>query len=275
MIIKIISSGETGAERAALDVAIKLGIRHGGYICKGCPTEEGALPDKYRLTEIESTNRLVAAEKSLTLSDGTLVIYRGKLAAHPHHVFLLAQKRQIPVFQVNLLTQSAFTTSRQIAEWIKSNNISILNVSGPSENQDGAIYDQVMGIMEAVFFLDLMDADMPKTVHGPRHSETSPSSPFDPPASLGSAIEHLINNLPLKDRAMIANMAEVELPTLHFTLGNYIHTKFRLNQGNTDLIQSCRGHMNMITLEVEDIPAVIIRSLWQQLQKTHKLRCIK
>ena len=47
MIEKIISGGQTGADRAALDVAIELGIPHGGWIPKGRKTEDGRLPDQY------------------------------------------------------------------------------------------------------------------------------------------------------------------------------------------------------------------------------------
>jgi hypothetical protein len=48
MIRKIISGGQTGADQAALDAAIKLGIPHGGWIPKGRLTEKGTLPDKYK-----------------------------------------------------------------------------------------------------------------------------------------------------------------------------------------------------------------------------------
>ena len=56
MIKKIISGGQTGADRAALDVAIKLGIPHGGSIPKGRATEDGQLPDEYQLHEMSTTS---------------------------------------------------------------------------------------------------------------------------------------------------------------------------------------------------------------------------
>ena len=52
MITKIISGGQTGADRAALDVAIKLDIPHDGWIPRGRLTEDGTLPDKYQLKEM-------------------------------------------------------------------------------------------------------------------------------------------------------------------------------------------------------------------------------
>ena len=48
---KIISGGQTGAERAALDVAMEMRIPYGGWIPKGRKTEDGRLPEEYRLRE--------------------------------------------------------------------------------------------------------------------------------------------------------------------------------------------------------------------------------
>jgi len=59
MIKKIISGGQTGADQAALDVAIKLGIAHGGWIPKGRITEEGPLPEKYQM-QVMSTESYAA-----------------------------------------------------------------------------------------------------------------------------------------------------------------------------------------------------------------------
>jgi hypothetical protein len=54
MIKKIISGGQTGADRAALDVAIEYGIPHGGWVPRGRKTEDGRLSERYHLKEIQS-----------------------------------------------------------------------------------------------------------------------------------------------------------------------------------------------------------------------------
>ena len=78
MIEKIISGGQTGADRAALDVAIKLGITHGGWIPKGRITEEGPLPEKYQMQEMSTESYAARTEQNVIDSDGTLIICRGK-----------------------------------------------------------------------------------------------------------------------------------------------------------------------------------------------------
>jgi hypothetical protein len=52
MLKKIISGGQTGADRAGLDFAIKNNISHGGWIPKGRKTEDGPLPERYQLQEM-------------------------------------------------------------------------------------------------------------------------------------------------------------------------------------------------------------------------------
>ena len=79
MIKKIISGGQTGADRAALDTAIKIGIPQGGWIPKGRITEEGPLPDKYQLQEMSSDSYPERTEQNVIDSDGTLIISRGPL----------------------------------------------------------------------------------------------------------------------------------------------------------------------------------------------------
>jgi hypothetical protein len=56
MVKKIISGGQTGADRAALDVALKFNIPHGGWIPKGRKTEDGTLPDKYQLQDMPTSS---------------------------------------------------------------------------------------------------------------------------------------------------------------------------------------------------------------------------
>jgi hypothetical protein len=78
MLTKIISGGQTGADRAALDVAIKLDIPHGGWIPKGRITEDGPLPAKYQLQEMLTTSFPKRTEKNVIESDGTLIVSHGK-----------------------------------------------------------------------------------------------------------------------------------------------------------------------------------------------------
>ena len=77
MIKKIISGGQTGGERAALDVAIQLGIPHGGWISKSRKTENGELPVKYRLKEMPTDSYPAQVANNVLHSHGTLLVSHG------------------------------------------------------------------------------------------------------------------------------------------------------------------------------------------------------
>jgi len=74
MLQKITSGGQTGADRAALDLAIELNILHRGCIPKGCKTEDGVLPNKYQLQEMPSAGYPKRTEQNVFDSDGTLIL---------------------------------------------------------------------------------------------------------------------------------------------------------------------------------------------------------
>ena len=80
MLTKIISGGQTGADRAALDVAIEFDIPHGGWIPKGRRTEDGPLPDRYLLKETKNIGYPQRTEFNIVESDATLILSHGKLA---------------------------------------------------------------------------------------------------------------------------------------------------------------------------------------------------
>ena len=79
MIIKLTSGGQTGADRAALDVAIKFNIPHGGWIPKGRKTEDGPLSDKYQLQEMSTGSYPKRTEQNVIDSDGTVILSHGSL----------------------------------------------------------------------------------------------------------------------------------------------------------------------------------------------------
>jgi len=81
MIRKILSSGRTGVEIAALDVAIKLGIAHGGWTGRGMRNDDGAIDQQYGLKEVMAMGFKTAMEKNVLDSDGTLLVSRGAPAA--------------------------------------------------------------------------------------------------------------------------------------------------------------------------------------------------
>ena len=150
MIEKIISGGQTGADRAALDIAIKLNIPHGGWIPKGRKTEDGILPDKYQLKEMPTANYPARTEKNLLDSDGTLIISYGNLTGGSALTRKLAKKHKSPWIHVDMDKLSVSDAVKTVRSWIDRNKIQVLNVAGARASKDPEIYKTAVEILETV-----------------------------------------------------------------------------------------------------------------------------
>jgi hypothetical protein len=71
---KIVSGGQTGADRAGLDFAIEVGLAHGGYVAKGRKAEDGRIDEKYRLTELATNSYPERTKRNVRESDGTIIL---------------------------------------------------------------------------------------------------------------------------------------------------------------------------------------------------------
>jgi len=261
---KIISGGQTGADRAALDVAIKLNVEYGGWIPKGRLTEDGALPDKYHLTEMPTASYPKRTEKNVTDSDGTVIFTYGRLTGGSALTRKMAVKHNRHWLHVDLTKQTRFQAAQSINNWVRQNNIEVLNVAGARASKSPGIYDAVFGILEAACYLSQM--------------ETTPMQMIPQagaPRSLKEAVDQLISSLDLKQKHLIANMEEDDLVTLHFSFGQYIRNQFGLWGSNEELIASCRSHLGEGGFSADDYSVLILRELRVELKKTCKLRIVK
>lgn len=271
MIRKIISGGQTGADQAALDAAMKLGIPHGGWIPKGRLTEKGPLSDNYKLSEMPSSSYPLRTEQNVIDSGGTLIISHGRLSEGSDYTRKMALKHHRPWLHIDLNKTPAFKAATLIRSWLDENEIDILNVAGPRASKDDQIYSAVFKLIESVHYLEMMNAAQPHVVHFEARNHRIKKRP----QTVQEAIQILIDELPLKEKTTIANMTEDELVNLNVYLGRYILDKFGLRSGNEELVESCLTFANYPLHNEDDAAAVIIKELWLQLRQTHRLRIIK
>ena len=135
----IISGGQTGVDRAALDIAIELGIPHGGYCPKGRRAEDGIIPSKYNLIEHSSAQYAGRTIENVLSSDGTLILHIGIISNGTALTKAFCIQREKPILIINIsddLNLSRLNFNR----WIKENIIKSLNVAGPRESE-GEIYN--------------------------------------------------------------------------------------------------------------------------------------
>jgi hypothetical protein len=151
MIKKIVSGGQTGADRAALDVAIEHNIPHGGWIPKGRLAEDNPLPDHYHLKEMPTNSYPARTERNVIDFDGTLIVSHGKLTGGSDLTRKFAIKHGRSWLHIDLNQTNHTDAAVKIKEWIIQEEIEVLNVAGPRASKDPHIYNKVMEILELVY----------------------------------------------------------------------------------------------------------------------------
>ncbi|MGB5155883.1 putative molybdenum carrier protein [Desulfobacterium sp. N47] len=277
MLTKVISGGQTGVDRAALDIAIKLEILHGGWISKGRKTEDGVLPVKYKLKEMDSTSSSKRTEENVIKSDGTLVISHGKLLGGLALTQKYAAKHEKPWLHIDLNSITSFKAANEINSWLLRHDIKVLNVTGTRAGKNPNIYMLASDILEAALYLNIMDTGMPDSTHSPNETSYKPIW-IQLPKTVEKAEDIIIREMTLKDKSTLAYMRAEDLGSLQLSLGEYIRNHFGLWGENTELLESCRiasGEDDEDNFDADRASLVIITELWKKLQETHKLRVVK
>jgi hypothetical protein len=142
---KIVSGGQTGIDRAGLDVAIAMGISHGGWCPQGKKAEDGTIPPTYRLQETPKTDYRQRTEWNVRDSDGTLILTRGQPAGGTAATIRFAADYNKPCLVLDLTTTP---TPQTVRSWLKQFDIQVLNVAGPRESGCPGIQQQAVDFLQ-------------------------------------------------------------------------------------------------------------------------------
>ncbi len=146
MIERIVSGGQTGVDRAALDAALALGLPCGGWCPRGRRAEDGLLDERYPLRETPSADYTQRTEWNVRDSDGTLVLTRGRASGGTALTLALARRLGRPCLALDLGADPAPETLR---EWVEAQGIAVLNVAGPRESQHPGIQSDARAFLES------------------------------------------------------------------------------------------------------------------------------
>ena len=144
-ISKIISGGQTGVDRAALDAAISLGFKHGGFCPKGRMAEDGIIPVEYKMDEMDTEEYSARTMENVQCSNGTLIIHQSEITGGTALTDEFCKIKKKPLLIINILDE--FKEIRvNFSRWLETNTISILNIAGPRESE-GQIYKSAKVIL--------------------------------------------------------------------------------------------------------------------------------
>jgi len=127
---QIVSGGQTGVDRAALDVALELGIPCGGWCPRGRLAEDGPIAERYPLRETRSARYARRTLWNVRDSDATLILARGALGGGTAYTARVAHDLERPLL---VLPPDVAHVARAL-EWLRDDLVSVLNVAGPRES---------------------------------------------------------------------------------------------------------------------------------------------
>ncbi len=160
-ITHIVSGGQTGADRGGLDVAIELGIPHGGWCPKGRKAEDGPIPDKYRLEEMGTDSYVARTEANVVNSDATIVFANKRATGGSLQTLEFCRKHGKPYLHIALEDVSRERAVEKLLAWLSGDPAynayedyearpsaeCVLNVAGSRESESPGIRQQVRDIM--------------------------------------------------------------------------------------------------------------------------------
>ncbi|MCF6229074.1 MAG: putative molybdenum carrier protein [Planctomycetes bacterium] len=146
----IISGGQAGADRGALDAAIDLGIPHGGVCPKGRKFEDGTIPDKYTLQELGSSDFLDRAESNVVNSDATLICTFGRLTGPARQTAEIARKHNKVWLHLDLNAEATNYAVKAVGTWLGDHGIKTLNVGGGLESEHAGLQGAVRDLLNRV-----------------------------------------------------------------------------------------------------------------------------
>ncbi len=147
LIEKIVSGGQTGVDRAALDWAIKAGVAHGGWCPRGRLAEDGRIPSQYDLTETPSDDYAVRTQWNVRDSDATVIMsLHRSISGGTELTCMLAVASGKPWTHVHA-DRGIEMAARQVRDFLSENSVKILNVAGPRESEAPDVGRFVMDVL--------------------------------------------------------------------------------------------------------------------------------
>lgn len=149
-LLKIVSGGQTGADRAALDAALEHGTPCGGWCPEGRLAEDGAIPDLYPLREVTAGGYRQRTLQNINDSDGTVVFYFGRPRGGTEVTLYFCIKKGKPYQLIDAAEIRPDRAADLIRMFISEFDIAVLNVAGPRASEESRAYLYVLEVIGAV-----------------------------------------------------------------------------------------------------------------------------
>lgn len=145
--LKVVSGGQTGVDRAALDVALELNIPCGGWCPKGRKAEDGSIDQKYPLQETNSSVYALRTEMNVKDSNGTLILTWGQPRSGTLLTLKLSELYKKPHLVIDMKQNP---NADNVILWIRHENIRVLNIAGPRQSFGSFVYKEAYDFIKDI-----------------------------------------------------------------------------------------------------------------------------
>jgi len=144
--MKIVSGGQTGVDRAALDVALKLGVECGGWCPAGRLDEVGVIPNHYPVKELKHGGFKERTVQNVKDSDGTVIVYFERLEGGTKFTLECCQQLGRAHHLIDAAKTSPKTAAATIGDFVRQSKLSVLNIAGARQSEWADGYDFLGGL---------------------------------------------------------------------------------------------------------------------------------
>jgi predicted Rossmann-fold nucleotide-binding protein len=150
---KIISGGQTGADRAGLDCARMLGITTGGWCPRGRRAEDGMVPPEYPMRETQETDYRIRTQKNIEEADGTIVFIDGSITVESGSALTVRRCVRMgkPHMLLDLSVWSTEDAAKSVRAFVRGQNVRVLNVAGSRASLAPKIWQKVVDVLKRAF----------------------------------------------------------------------------------------------------------------------------
>src|SRR5438128_2705962 len=134
-LLKVISGGQTGVDRGALDAALALAVECGGWCPAGRLAEDGEIPSRYPVVELPSAGYAERTAQNVADSDGTLIISNGEPIGGTRETIARCEERHKPYLSIDHLMVSTYEAVEFVLRFVDNHHIRVMNVAGPRASQ--------------------------------------------------------------------------------------------------------------------------------------------
>ncbi|MCS7048331.1 MAG: putative molybdenum carrier protein [Verrucomicrobiae bacterium] len=147
---KIVSGGQTGVDRGALDAALAAGFPCGGWCPAGRLAEDGALDSRYPLQELPGGDYAARTLRNVLDSDATLILHHGPMRGGTLQTWEFCRDHGKPVCCVDMAETGSEAAVQQARQFVERHRVGVLNVAGPRASQWPGGYDVARRVVGAL-----------------------------------------------------------------------------------------------------------------------------